>query len=132
MELSEKIKKLRKERGMTLEQVGNIVGVGRSTVRKWENGSIANMRRDKIAKLAEALGTTPSYLMGWEEKENTQDDNISNKLIWESEFAYNEGFTDKQVGYIIRFAKLLRDDLNDADVEDLFDYAKYLTIKRKR
>jgi hypothetical protein len=29
---------------------------------------IANMKRDKIASLAKALGTTPAYLMGWKEK----------------------------------------------------------------
>lgn len=46
------------------------MGVGKSTVRKWENGDIANMRRDKIAKLAIALHTTPAYLLGWEEPEN--------------------------------------------------------------
>jgi transcriptional regulator with XRE-family HTH domain len=65
MDFGEKIKKLRLERGMTLEQVGNIVGVGKSTVRKWETGDIANMRRDKIELLANALCVEPSYLMGW-------------------------------------------------------------------
>ena len=65
MELNEKIKALRERYGLTLEDVGNAVGVGKSTVRKWETGDIANMRRDKIAKLAAALHTTPSYLMGW-------------------------------------------------------------------
>lgn len=69
--MAEKIKKLRSERHMTLEEVAAIVGVGKSTVRKWETGMIANMRRDKIASLAKALGTTPAYLMGWEEKEET-------------------------------------------------------------
>ena len=75
-ELSRKIKDLRLKRGMTLEQVGDIVGVGKSTVRKWETGMIANMKRDKIALLAQALGTTPAYLMGWEEdkKANAPDD----------------------------------------------------------
>ncbi len=67
MEMSEKIKFLRAKNGLTLEQVGAKVGVGKSTVRKWESGLIANMRRDKIAKLAEALNTTPAYLMGWDE-----------------------------------------------------------------
>ncbi len=66
MTFGEKIKALRLERGMTLEQVGDIVGVGKSTVRKWESGQIANMRRNKIALLARALGVTPGYLMGWE------------------------------------------------------------------
>jgi len=65
-DMSKRIKELREKHGMTLEQVGNIVGVGKSTVRKWETGDIANMRRDKIAKLAEALHTTPAYLMGWD------------------------------------------------------------------
>lgn len=65
--MAEKIRTLRKERRLTLEQVAKVVGVGKSTVRKWETGMIANMRRDKIASLAAALGTTPAYLMGWEE-----------------------------------------------------------------
>ena len=67
-EMGKKIKELRLAKGMTLEQVATIVGVGKSTVRKWETGMIANMKRDKIQALATALGTTPAYLMGWKEK----------------------------------------------------------------
>ena len=65
--MGNRIKKLRLENNMTLEELGNKVGVGKSTVRKWENGMIANMRRDKIAKLAAALNVSPAYLMGWNE-----------------------------------------------------------------
>ena len=68
-EMSEKIHQLRTSQGLTLEQVAQEVGVGKSTVRKWETGLIANMRRDKIASLAKALHTTPAYLMGWEENQ---------------------------------------------------------------
>ena len=39
--MGQKIKALREENNLTLEQVGNAVGVGKSTVRKWENGIIA-------------------------------------------------------------------------------------------
>lgn len=67
--MANRIKELRKAKGLTLEQVADVVGVGKSTVRKWETGMIANMRRDKIASLAKALGTTPAYLMGWKEEE---------------------------------------------------------------
>lgn len=66
MSMAEKIKFLRTSQDLTLEDVANEVGVGKSTVRKWETGMIANMRRDKIASLAKALHTTPAYLMGWE------------------------------------------------------------------
>ena len=67
MEMGERIKMLREQRGMTLEELGNKIGVGKSTVRKWETGAIANMRRDKIQKLADALGVSPGYLMGWDD-----------------------------------------------------------------
>ena len=66
MDMGEKIKALRLEKDMTLEELGNKVGVGKSTVRKWETGMIANMKRDKILKIAEALNTSPAYLMGWD------------------------------------------------------------------
>lgn len=69
--LAHKIKELRLKNKMTLEEVANIVGVGKSTVRKWETGMIANMKRDKIALLAKALGTTPAYLMGWQDNDKT-------------------------------------------------------------
>lgn len=67
MDIGERIKMLRTQQGLTLEEVGTRVGVGKSTVRKWESGQIANMRRDKIALLAKALNVTPAYLMGWDE-----------------------------------------------------------------
>lgn len=67
----EHLRRRRKELKMTLEQVGDIVGVGKSTVRKWETGDIENMRRDKIALLAKALKTTPLYIMGVDENNIT-------------------------------------------------------------
>ena len=68
--LSAKIKLLRKEKGLTLEQVASVVGVQKSTVRKWETGMITSMKQDKIANLAKALGTTTAYLMDMETKED--------------------------------------------------------------
>ena len=65
MEMGHIIHTLRIEKGLTLEELGNKVGVGKSTVRKWENGMIENMKRDKIAKLAAALDVSPAFLMGW-------------------------------------------------------------------
>ena len=59
MNAGAKIKELRLEKGLTLEQLGDLVGVGKSTVRKWECGMIENMRRDKLEKLADALNVSP-------------------------------------------------------------------------
>ena len=72
MDMGEKIRLLRLQNNMTLEELGNKIGVGKSTVRKWENGIIANMKRDKILRVAEALGTSPAYLMGWDEEVDSE------------------------------------------------------------
>lgn len=58
------IRSRRKELGLTLEEVGNAVGVSKSTVKKWEDGYISNMRRDKIENLARVLEINPVRLLG--------------------------------------------------------------------
>lgn len=68
-DIGKRIKELRKEKGMTLEELGNKVGAGKSTVRKWEEGIVENMKRDKIIAVANALGCTPEYLMGYTKDE---------------------------------------------------------------
>lgn len=63
MNTGEKIKFLREQKGYTLEELGAKIGVQKSTVRKWEIGLIANMGRDKIAKLADVFEVSPTYLV---------------------------------------------------------------------
>jgi len=62
-EIAKLIHDRRKELGLTLEEVGNKVGVGKSTVRKWENGMIKNMGSDKVVALARALCIDPVDLV---------------------------------------------------------------------
>lgn len=65
MDIAKKIHDLRISRGLTLEEIGDYVGVSKGTVLKWESGKIKNMRRDKIVRLAEILRTSPGELIGW-------------------------------------------------------------------
>lgn len=63
------IKNRRLELNLTLEDVGNAVGVGKSTVKKWEDGFISNMKRDKISALAQILNLNPVTLITGEQLE---------------------------------------------------------------
>ena len=65
--LSERIRALRKKKGLSLEQLADMIGTSRQTVHRYETGVIANIPHEKIVSLAHALGTTPSSLMGWDE-----------------------------------------------------------------
>lgn len=67
MDLGERIKDRRLKLELTLEDVGNAVGVSKSTVMKWETGYIENMKRDKIVALSKALKVSPLWVMGIEE-----------------------------------------------------------------
>lgn len=57
----------RKELGYTMKEIADMVGVSEATISRWESGDIANMRRDRIAKLAKALRLSPSVIMGWDD-----------------------------------------------------------------
>lgn len=63
--IGERISLLRQRYGMTYEQIGDLAGVGKSAVRKWELGITQNMRLSSVSAVAKALHTTPGYLLGW-------------------------------------------------------------------
>ena len=62
-EISKKIKARRQELGLTLEDVARSVGVGRSTVLRWERGEIKNMGSNRVKKMAEVLQMNPLDLV---------------------------------------------------------------------
>ena len=63
------IRDRRLELGMTLKELADAVGVRDATVSRWETGDIANMKRDRIYKLAKALDISPLLLLGYDEPE---------------------------------------------------------------
>lgn len=44
MTTGQRIKHMRQMHGMTLQQLGDLVGVGKSTIRKWEEGIITGIK----------------------------------------------------------------------------------------
>ena len=65
--MAERIKWLRKEKArITLEELAKKVGISRATAQRYEAGIITNIPSDKIELLAEALETSPGFIMGWE------------------------------------------------------------------
>ena len=65
-----RINNLRKEKNISAEQLAEKTGVSPATIYRYENGSIEKMPTNILKSIAEALNTTPSYLMGWDEPSN--------------------------------------------------------------
>lgn len=66
LQLYENIKKHRKAAKMTQEELARRTGyTDRSSIARIEKGEI-DLPQSKIKQFAEALGTTPGHLMGWD------------------------------------------------------------------
>ena len=122
MTIGDKINYLREQNNMTLEELGNKVGVGKSTIRKWEKGMIVNMKRDKIKKLADALGVSPSYLMGWTEEEYIQDS-------IERHYSTSLASLFINLGYEYYYVADAYHELPPEGKEELVNYIDYLVTK---
>ena len=60
----ERIKEKRKELGITAEELGEKVGVNRSTIYRYEKGDIEKLPISVIEAVAKVLRTSVSYLLG--------------------------------------------------------------------
>ena len=69
MTTGERIKYLRLRNGLSQEELGKKVGVGKAAINKYEKGIVVNFKRSMIDKLADALDVSPIYLMGFDDEQ---------------------------------------------------------------
>lgn len=63
MDIGEKIKIARITRGLTQEELGNMIGVQKSAIAKYESGRVVNIKRTTLQKIADVLDMNPSDLI---------------------------------------------------------------------
>lgn len=71
LDIMNRMKQRREELGMSYQALSDKVGISKSTLQRYETGSIKNMPVDKLEEIADALRVSPAYLMGWEESVTT-------------------------------------------------------------
>lgn len=113
MTVGEKIKEARQLKGLTQQELADLLGYkSRSSINKIEVGE-RDIPRSQIVVIARALGVTPAYLMGWEdEKAAPKTEPISDKKLelTENEKAIVDIFknlTETQQGELIGRAKAM-------------------------
>jgi repressor LexA len=80
MNIGERVKQLRQQKGMTQEELASRLGYkSKSSVAHIENGR--DIPRSMVVKLADILNTTPAYLMGWEQQESAPIKHDRNAVI---------------------------------------------------
>ena len=98
MEIGERIRKKRLELGLSQDELAKKVGYkSRSSINKIE-GDGRGLPQTKIVAFANALETTPSYLMGWTDDEDFLPENLS--FIAKKKFALFDGIAAGEPRYI--------------------------------
>lgn len=63
MNVGEKIRMARLNKGMTQEELGKALGVQKSAIAKYENGRVVNIKRSTLKKISDILSIAPSELI---------------------------------------------------------------------
>jgi transcriptional regulator with XRE-family HTH domain len=75
MDIGDKIKNARLERGMTQEELGKILGVQKSAIAKYESGRVVNIKRSTLKKISDVLDLRPSELIFEANREEIEKNN---------------------------------------------------------
>lgn len=102
----------RKNLNMTRAELGKIINLHESTIKRYEDGEIKSLDIEKLKEFAAALNLDPAYLMGWEEKTETpklDEYQDKNKILFSKFEKLNE--SDKKIieDMIKRFEKETQD-----------------------
>lgn len=131
MEIGERIKTKRLELGLTQEELAKKVGYKtKSSINKIELG-LNDITQSRIVKFANALNTTVSYLMGWDEEEiDAVAEMQADKRIYEEALGKSEllEYMSTWLNYYKKFVEL---HLTEEEIKQVYDYAEFIKGKRK-
>lgn len=108
MEINERIKKRRKEIGLSADEVANALHVSKATIYRYENKEIEKLPTNIIEPLAKVLKCSVPYLMGWDEMDDTRKDTNSN------------------IDYLVKLSQSLPPD----QLDRLISYAQFLKTEK--
>lgn len=114
MSIGQRIKAIRIQQGMSIDELANKLGKNRTTIYRYETGDIENLPLGILDSLADVLNTTPAYLMGWgNSKNNTPLIQVPNGPMdsiymtkWIDEFGIN-AFNEEEYNKVLEYARFI-------------------------
>ena len=114
MQIGQRIRMSRLQQGLSIDDLATRLGKNKTTIYRYENGDIENLPLGILDSLADALNTTPAYLMGWTDN-CVKESSVSNSAMspeilylskWFSEHGLNE-LTEDECDKVLEYAKFL-------------------------
>ena len=119
MSIGQRIKTMRIQNGLSIDELAYRLGKNRTTVYRYENGDIENLPLGILDSLAEALNTTPAFLMGWE----------SQKSSAYNEYQYIDSIAEDRL--TMRSGEFDPGTFSDEEHQKLIEYARFLVSLRE-
>ena len=119
IEIGKRLKDKRKNKGLTMRELGLLVGLSESNVQRYESGKIKNVSVITLKAFAVALNIEVEYLMGYSEPVVVSNDNkdikgftvsLINRLLSEGIIEDKDNIPQEVIAAIVASLKL---DLNN-------------------
>lgn len=128
MSAGRRIKKRRLELNLSAGELAERIGKDRSTVYRYESGDISKITIDMLFPLAEALETTPAYILGMDSPEaNPAKAGVINVGQWAAYASSNEAIVKNMRAWIDEMGQI---EFTEDEHQQIIDFAKYLLFKR--
>lgn len=128
MSIGKRIKFLRTQQGMSIDELATKLGKNRTTVYRYENGDIENLPLDILNPLAEALNTTPAHLIGWAPEEM-----LSTRISDGNEESIYLSLNESYVKHVEMWHKEFgMDPFTEEEHEKLMEYGRFLLSQREQ
>lgn len=123
-----KIKEIRKQKGLTQKQLGDLCGMADSAIRRYENGN-ANPKIETLQKIADALGCDILDLMEIEVEPITTDKMANLLNISVGSLTNDNEITNKTQPSTLA-AHFDGDEFTDEELEEIKNFVNYVKSKR--
>lgn len=108
--MGEIIKEERIKAGLTQTELGEMLGVQKNAVCKWERGRVLHIKQDMLYMMSKIFGCTPSYLLGFEDKDDIDFNlKIANDIVAKIVTLAN-GMTSKEQRMLLSYARFISSD----------------------
>lgn len=119
MSIGQRIRSMRTQQGLSIDELAYRLGKNRTTIYRYENGDIENLPLGILDSLAEALNTTPAYLMGWDNSD-------------EGSYIVHETINPVDLDHMSRWmVEVGNNILNEDEYNKVIEYAKFLLSLRE-